>query len=68
MHWFIFQQLHFLSYQNALQQIQIRHFFDHQLTGLFQQVFDSRLYKVKKWIVKQCESTHGWSTNIETTK
>ncbi|MDT3766301.1 DUF4046 domain-containing protein [Priestia filamentosa] len=50
MDYFLFQQLCFSSYEEALVKIRKQHFFDFQLTGLLQRVFDSRMQKVREWI------------------
>ena len=46
----IFQQLRFSSYEEALLKVRKQHFFDYQLTGLFQMAFGSRLQKVLEWL------------------
>jgi len=55
MEWFLFQQIGFSSYQEALQQLSPKHFTIYRMTGLYQMAFSQRLYKVKQWIEKQIE-------------
>ncbi|CAK8583524.1 DUF4046 domain-containing protein [Priestia megaterium] len=50
---FLFNQLHFLSYEEAFLNIKSQHFNDCQLTGLFQMAFDGQMINVKKWIKRQ---------------
>jgi len=53
MEWFLFQQIGFSSYQEAIQRLAPKHFTIYRMTGLYQMAFDQRLYKVKQWIEKQ---------------
>ncbi|MES9775146.1 hypothetical protein ABWK50_29665, partial [Priestia megaterium] len=48
--YFLFEQLGFSSYEEALVRVRKQDFFDYQLTGLFQMGFGSRMQKVKEWI------------------
>ncbi|CAH0309197.1 DUF4046 domain-containing protein [Priestia megaterium] len=50
MDYFLFEQLGFSSYEEALVRVRKQDFFDYQLTGLFQMAFGSRMQKVKEWI------------------
>jgi hypothetical protein len=50
MDYLIFQRLRFSSYEEELLKVRKQHFFDYQLTGLFQMAFGSRLQKVLEWI------------------
>jgi hypothetical protein len=50
MEWFLFQQLDFSSYEEALMKLKKQHFFDFRLTGIYQRAFDSKLENVRKWI------------------
>jgi hypothetical protein len=53
MDWFLFQKLHFESFETAIECIRVKHLYQHRLTGLFQIAFHSSLENVKKWIAKQ---------------
>jgi hypothetical protein len=54
---FIFDTLNYLSYDEAYEQIKKRQFFEYKLTGIYQQAFNSRLSRVKEWILKQSNSS-----------
>jgi hypothetical protein len=53
MEWFLFRRVGFSSYEEGVQQLKQRHFFQHRLTGFLQMAFDNRLFKVKQWMVEQ---------------
>ncbi|MGG3125161.1 hypothetical protein ABEP18_31865, partial [Priestia megaterium] len=53
---FLFKQLHFFSYNEALLKLKGNHFTDFQLTGLFQMAFDSRMNNVREWIKEQLKN------------
>ncbi|YCA45644.1 hypothetical protein M1E11_10845 [Bacillus sp. JZ8] len=53
--YFLFAQLHFSSYTEAFIKVNVQHFFEHQLTGFYQQAFDTRLEKIKQWIGMRME-------------
>ncbi|MFE7083978.1 hypothetical protein [Priestia megaterium] len=50
---FLFNQLHFLSYEEAFLKIKSQHFNDGRLTGLFQMAFANQMSNVKDWIKQQ---------------
>ncbi|WDL89777.1 hypothetical protein IUJ58_26325 (plasmid) [Priestia aryabhattai] len=50
---FLFNELHFLSYEEAFLKLKSQHFNDNQLTGLFQMAFDAQMRNVKEWIKRQ---------------
>ncbi|MBO7746737.1 hypothetical protein I8J29_21190 [Paenibacillus sp. MWE-103] len=49
----LFEKLHFATYQEALIELNHRHFPHYRLTGFFQMAFNSRLLNAKNWIVGQ---------------
>jgi hypothetical protein len=59
MDWFLFQKLHFESYGTAVQQIHVKHFYQHRLTGLFQMAFDSSLGNEKNGYWNNQEIIHS---------
>lgn len=62
---FLFQKLSYSSYQEALQKLTKKQFFQYRLTGLFQMAFDQRLLKVKQWIVGQIDRKLGIKQKIQ---
>ncbi|WP_411304673.1 hypothetical protein [Priestia aryabhattai] len=62
MKWFLFQQLGFPFYIEASIKIKVKHFFECQLTDLYQRVFNSRSERVKQLILmkgqKEEETRH----------
>ncbi|MED4140341.1 DUF4046 domain-containing protein [Priestia megaterium] len=67
MEWFLFQQLGFPCYAEAFIKIKVKHFFEYQLTGLYQRAFNSRLEKVKQWISIRIEKEERTRQQLETT-
>ncbi|GMA65941.1 hypothetical protein [Alicyclobacillus fastidiosus] len=57
MNWLIFEIIGFNTYQESLARLTARHFHQHQMTGLLQRAFNSRMSLVQAWIHKQLSTT-----------
>ncbi|MFP7414293.1 hypothetical protein [Priestia filamentosa] len=55
MDYFLFAHLHFSPYTEAFIKVNVQHSFEHQLTGFYQQAFDTRLEKAKQWMGMRME-------------
>ncbi|GGE29183.1 hypothetical protein GCM10011571_34150 [Marinithermofilum abyssi] len=53
MDWFLFDQIGFCSYQEAILHLRKDHFYRYRLTGFLQMAFDHRMSKVQKWLRDQ---------------